>query len=214
MKYLALLILLFAVPAHPFEADVTAIVDGRIQGGVIARQLNILDDGRNLHDYRWSVKNPKGYTYIDYNATGPPLNSHLEINVEADTPIPARVAEKIEYRMESPFVVEVATRKVKFSVEAMNFESNVDFGTGDHQMSAVGDGRFDIRGFAAHDDPVLCEAVAFRLRGRGLFDLDQDDNIIPTPYSEDPVPVQTLKSRLCPWVNRDADGQAVVSTFG
>ena len=214
MKYLALVILLMTSSVHAFDANVTAIVDGRVTGGAMIRQLNILEDGRNLHDYRWSVSNIYALTYIDFEASGPPLQTNLVIDVQSNSALPVRVAESITYRMENQYVQEMAKRKTKFNVTALNFDSTVDFGMGDHQMSAVGDGRFDIRGIARHDDPILCEVVGFHLHGKGLFDLSQDDNIIPTPYNEPPVIAPTVKSRMCPWVSRDADGNAVIASFG
>ena len=222
MKYLILLVLLIAVPAYPFDLQMSLSVEGRVKSQFVSRQINVLPDGagRTLHEYGYEVKSLKGYTSIDHNFVNTPMVSDLQVVLVPpdstftglDLSLTSKFEEHILYRMEGPDVDELESRRVRMNVEYAEIESTIDFTSGERHFAAVGEGRFQMQGAGFHIDPILCEVTAMRIVGRGLFNFNDDDTVTTFSTDPDPVPISlTLKSRLCPWVDRDG-GQS--SGFG
>lgn len=203
MKYLFIVLMLFAVPAYPFDMVTTIAVEGKLKSQLVSRQINVFDDGRNLNQYGYAVNSPTGYTEINHNFVGSPMKSVLDVTLLPEEGNYSNFSERVIYRAEQPpDMEEHSTREVYLKVNYADIHSDVDFATGDRNFMAAGEGKFKARGVSVHIDPILCEVSFFKLQGRGLFNYSEQDDVIPDPSDEDTVPAPTFKSSFCPWIDQ------------
>ena len=209
MKYLFIVLMLFAVPAYSFDLSMDLSVEGRVKSGFISRQINVLPDnaGRNLHQYGYTVNSPNGFTNINHEFVGSPMSSNLQVTLVPDAPSTSKFKERVLYRMEGLDVNEFATRRVSMNVDYAEIASSIDFASGDRSFEAMGEGRFLMQGVGVHIDPILCEVTAFKVEGRGLFNFADDDDVVPDTYDDPLPPSFTTKSRFCPWIDRAGGAQ-------